>query len=298
MLCVKGDKDILKSSSYFFEPKMDGTRCIAEVYENVKLFNRRGKNITKRYPFISKELKSFRGFVFDGEIVCYNENGLPDFYLLQKREIDNPIMIEIRSKTIPATYVIFDVIEKNNFPIIEKSIEERKEFLKDLEDEHLETIFYTDNGMKLWEEIEKRGIEGVIAKEKGSKYYPGERRKEWLKIKNLKIIDAVIVGYISRKREISSVAIALYKGKDLFYVGKVSGFDTETMNYMLKNFKRETKPPVVNPEMAPPDMVWAAPSIVAEIKYLEKTSNELRMPSFVRIREDKNAEDCKFEQIE
>ncbi len=87
MLCEKGMEGVLDEKGYVFEPKMDGTRCIAEVYEDVRLINRRGRDISRRYPLIVKELgKITHNCVLDGEIVCFNEEGVPDFNLLQKRE--------------------------------------------------------------------------------------------------------------------------------------------------------------------------------------------------------------------
>lgn len=302
MLCKKGSINLLDSNNYIFEPKLDGTRCIAEINEKVKLYNRRGKNIRKRYPFICEELKKYKGFVFDGEIICYNKEGIPDFYLLQKREhVESDFIIEMRAKLIPAIYVIFDILEENGRSFINAPIEERKEKLDEIfkESKHLELIFYTENGHGLWEEIKKRKMEGIIAKEKGSRYYPGERRREWLKIKNLKSIDVVVAGYTAEKREISSLAMALYRDGKLFYVGKVgTGFDEYIMETLLKKMKKVDNPSVTNFEKAPPNVIWVRPEIVIEVEYLELTKDfELRSPSFKRIRDDKLPEECKYEQL-
>ncbi len=301
MLCKKGNKELLKSKNYIFEPKLDGTRCIAEINNEVNLFNRRQKNIRRRYPEICNEMKKYRNMIFDGEIVCYNKKGIPDFYLLQKREhIDSDFLIEIRAKLFPATYVIFDLLEMNGKSLIEKSIEERKEILEDVieKGENLETIFYTENGQKLWKEIERRNMEGVIAKKKGSKYYPGERRTEWLKIKNLKSVDVVIVGYTQEKREISSLGMGLYDDSKLIYIGKVgTGFEEDIMQKLFNEFE-ESEPPVINPEKAPENMRWVKPKIAAEIEYLEVTKDlELRSPSFKRLRYDKPLNECNIGQL-
>lgn len=303
MLCQKGNESILDSNAYIFEPKLDGTRCIAEVNGEIKLFNRRNRNISRRYPFICEELEKYGNVVFDGEIVCYNGEGKPDFYLLQKREhVDSDLIIEIRAKLIPATYVIFDILEMDDKPLVEKPLEERKGILNEIfkKSEHLELIFMTKNGKKLWEEIRKRNMEGVIAKEMGSKYYPGERRHEWLKIKNVKSIDVIIVGYTREKREISALGMGLYKEKEIYYIGKVgTGFDEEIIRYLLKNFKETKDAYAANAEKAPSNMIWVKPEMVAEVEYIEMTKDmELRSPSFKRLRNDKKPEECTFEQIE
>ena len=301
MLAVKGDESVLDSNKHIFEPKLDGTRCIAEIGKSVRLFNRRRKNITKRYPEIVSELKNFENVVLDGEIVCYN-NGKPDFYRLQQREhIDNDFIIEIRAKLMPATYVVFDILEWNGKEMIKKPLMKRKEILEEIwnNGKHLELIFYTEKGKKLWESIKKIELEGVMAKEKNSFYYPGERREEWIKVKNVKSIDVVIVGYTSLKREISSLGMGLYDDGNLIYVGKVgTGFDEKTMELLKKMLKETSKPCVKNYEDAPANMIWVKPEVVAEIEYLEKTErNELRSPSFKRLRNDKEARDCHISQL-
>ena len=302
MLCKKSTTDLLEDKNYIFEPKLDGTRCIAEIGEKVDLFNRRCKNIRRRYPEICRELERYRGFVFDGEIICYNEKGLPDFYLLQKREhIDSDFMIDIRARMFPATYVIFDVLEIKGKSLIEEPIEERKKILEDMVEKtrHVEPIFFTLEGRKLWEEILKRNMEGVIAKRKGSRYYPGQRREEWLKIKNLKSVDVILVGYTHEKREISSLAMALLDNKSLVYVGRVgTGFDADIMNRLLSMFKKVEKPPVVNPDKAPDNIIWVKPEVVAEVEFLEVTREmELRAPSFRGIRLDKPLRECTIDQL-
>lgn len=301
MLAVKGDESVLDSNKHIFEPKLDGTRCIAEIGKSVRLFNRRQKNITKRYPEIVSELKNFENVVLDGEIVCYN-NGKPDFYRLQQREhIDNDFIIEIRAKLMPATYVVFDILEWNGKEMIKKPLMKRKEILEEIwnNGKHLELIFYTEKGKKLWESIKKIELEGVMAKEKNSFYYPGERREEWIKVKNVKSIDVVIVGYTSLKREISSLGMGLYDDGNLIYVGKVgTGFDEKTMELLKKMLKEVDKPCVKNYEDAPANMIWVKPEVVAEIEYLEKTErNELRSPSFKRLKNDKEARDCHISQL-
>jgi len=301
MLAVKGETTILESEEHIFEPKLDGTRCIAEIGDEVRLFNRREKNITARYPEIVEELKNFEKCILDGEIICYN-NGKPDFYRLQKREhIDSPFLIELRAKIMPATYVIFDVLERNEKELIKMPLVKRKEILSDvlIEGKHVEGIFYTEHGKKLWKTIRDLDIEGVMAKEKESFYYPGERRREWVKIKNTKSIDVVIVGYTSMRREISSLGMGLYDGDNLVYVGKTgTGFDEEIMHILKKKFSKRKKPCVANFQAAPPDMIWVEPEIVAEVEYLEVTDRkELRSPSFKRLRMDKKPEECTIEQL-
>lgn len=306
MLCQKGTNEILKEEDYIFEPKLDGTRCIAYISEeNVKLINRRNRDISKRYPFIVKELRKINhDCILDGEIVCYNKNNVPDFNLIQKREqIDSDIMIEARAVMIPATYVIFDILEIDGKDLLSIPLIERKKILDEVirDDKHIQKIFYTTKGEKLWNEIKKRNMEGVIAKKMNSKYYPDERRWYWIKLKNLKTIDVIIVGYISEKRKISSLGMGLYKGDDLFYIGNVgTGFTDFMIERLSKKFEelKVDEPTVINHEKAPKEMIWVKPELVGIIEYLEMTKSlELRAPAFKGLRTDKSLKECNFDQL-
>lgn len=304
MLCKNGNLDILDSDEYYFEPKLDGTRALlVKRGKAIKLINRRNRDITYRYPEfknISKFIK-IKECILDGEIICYNKKGLPDFNLLQRREqLDNPFEIELRSIDFPATYVAFDILNKNGKDLSTQPIEKRKKLLSKLiiENKNLQIIFYTEKGKKLWEKITSLNLEGVIAKKKGSLYYKGKRTDIWLKIKYLKTADCVIVGYTTEKRVISALALAVYKSKRLLYIGKVgTGFSQQFLIELYKKLKRikTTKRIVTNPQS---NIIWVLPKYVCTVKYLDLTScYELRAPSFKKLRDDKLPTECTFEQF-
>ena len=305
MLCKIGSKGDLKRKDYIFEPKLDGTRAICYFSKRrIDFVNRRFKNITYRYPEIVEELKKClkaQQAVLDGEIIVYDEQGLPDFNLLQKREqIEKPWIIRLRSQQIPATYVVFDILEKNNKSLINLPLWERKKILEKIikPNKRVEIIFYTINGQRLWKAVIKKNLEGVVAKPKNSFYFPNQRIA-WLKIKYLKTVDCIIVGYTQEKRIISSLALALYRNNDLIYIGRVgTGFASDFLKNLyalIKKKKLEVKKTLVaNPPKV--KIHWLKPELVAEIEYLELTTgNELRAPSFKRLRIDKPPKDCLWE---
>jgi len=236
------------------------------------------------------------------------KKGVPDFNLLQKREqIDSDLMIEGRAKGIPATYVVFDILARGEEDLSKKPLSERKKILDESvqDGEHIVKIGYEGDGRKLWDEMRKKGMEGVIAKRRESVYYPGKRKGDWLKLKNLKTIDVVLVGYTTEKREISALGMALYRDAELVYIGSVGTGFTENLIKMLKREIKDLelktdKAPVVNPEkvLKPKGMKWIKPHLVAEIQYLEMTGGgELRAPSFKGLRWDKPVEECSFDQL-
>ncbi|MEM5790817.1 MAG: RNA ligase family protein, partial [Candidatus Aenigmatarchaeota archaeon] len=192
------------SKDWIFEVKFDGTRTIAYVdleKNYVRFLNRRGIFFEKRYPEIIEDLINHvdaKKIIVDGEI-CIFEKGKPDFYKLAEREqVDNKFRIELLSKMMPATFIIFDILYLNGNDLIDLPLMKRKEILKKFVDESekiLLSSWIEENGIKFFKEIKKKDLEGIVAKKKDSKYEIGKRSKNWLKIKVLKTLDCIVLGY-------------------------------------------------------------------------------------------------------
>jgi bifunctional non-homologous end joining protein LigD len=298
MLAFQGSKSDLARPGFIFEPKLDGTRALCyKDGAHLRFVNRRDHEMTPRYPeFDFAGLIDARSCVLDGEVVVFDGQGNPSFLLLQKREHAAPGMYHLRSSQHPATYVVFDMLEIDGRDLTGLPLSERKRLLDATvrEDAHLRKIVYTPDGQRLWDLIYQKGIEGVMAKSVDGTYEEGRRSLSWLKIKTIVTIDCVIVGYTHERRAISSLALGIYVGKDLRFIGRVgTGF---TDDFLVKLRERldgigVPDPSVVNPPEG--ETEWVRPEIVCEVEYLELTSNyHLRAPSFRRLREDKLPEEC------
>ena len=151
-------------------------------------------------------------------------------------------------------------------------------------------------GKAFFKEIEKGNLEGMIAKRTDSRYYIGKRTSEWLKIKNVKSDEAVIVGYTAPKGSrfgFGSLLLAQYVNGELVYIGNVgTGFNYETLKQLSQRMQRmqvETTP-LDHPVKPPPATTWIRPDLVCTIKFTEKTSEGLiRHPVFMGLRRDKQA---------
>ena len=304
MLARPAGKEALEKHGFIYEPKLDGTRAVCYVEEGViRLVNRRGRDITYRYPefSFSPQVKAASA-VLDGEVVVYNAAGNPDFHLLQRREqASQRAVAEIRSKQLPATYAVFDILELGGKAPTGLPLKDRKRILDSavVDGGRIQKTFYTENGPGLWEQVESRKLEGVIAKDLESAYYPGARTTAWLKIKYLKTIDAVIVGYTSEKRIISALALAAYYRGKLRYIGRTvgRGFTEDFLKELHKKLSAtETGKPAVSYKGAK-EIHWVKPRMVCEVTYLELTKDLImRAPVFLRMREDKTPEECVLEE--
>jgi len=292
MLASLGNKEDSNRPNMYFEPKLDGYRALCYVTKNsFTLYSRNGLNITAKYPelAIRNNIQATQ-CILDGEIVVYNNEGVPEFSLLQNH-------------TYEVTYVVFDILEKNNTILLHKPLSERKKILENTikPSEYIETTAYTQNGPLLLEKMKKLGFEGVMAKKIQSHYYPGKRVKTWLKIKFTKTIDAVIIGYTQQKRNLSSLALGVYDtNKNLVYIGKVgTGFSEKKLRDLytiLSPLKRKTKP--IKQDIKDKSIIWVQPKKVCEVKFNEVTKDlKLRAPVFVTLRFDKPAKECSIKQL-
>ena len=303
MLAAMGTKDDLEREGYIYEPKLDGTRALCYANSTMKFINRRGHELTERYPeFSFRDQIKARTCVLDGELIVYDNRGNPSFHLLQKREQSKPSMAKILSIQHPATYVVFDILELEGKELISTRLDERKKIMHSVlrDGHHMQSIAFTKDGKKLWSVVEQRKLEGVMAKRSNSYYEPGKRSDAWLKIKALKTVDCVLLGYTSEIRTISALALGLYFGDELRYVGRVgTGFTEkylEDLRPVLDGMLAE-KPPVASFPREPV-ITWVRPELIAEVEILELTRDKhLRAPSFRRLRNDKDVEDCVIEQL-
>jgi len=301
MLARIGTKTDLSKKGYIYEPKLDGIRAICYKNKRIKLLNRKGRNLDSHYPeldFIQNiDAKSC---ILDGEIVIYDKNGVPNFNLIQKRDhLENKALIELRSKEHPATYVVFDILMKNGKSLLNLPLLERKKILDETvkDGQCIQKIVFGTNGKKLWKEVTKLKMEGVMAKNASGHYFPNTRVFQWLKIKHLKTIDCVIIGFTQKKRVISALALGVYIKGRLTYIGKVgTGFTytfLEELHTKLSKIIRKTAP-VAYKGREP--IIWVQPKLVCAIRYLELSDDtKLRAPAFIGLREDKTTKECTLE---
>jgi len=308
MLAVPGNA--FNSKDWIFEPKIDGTRCIAHLFDDIELQNRRLIQINYRYPELVKALKnsvntSDRGIVLDGEIAMFSEN-VPNFNALAQREHQTQKMrIDYLSKTMPANYLVFDILFAHGNNVMDIRLEERKKLLNEvLEEGDLITImdYVPEIGTSYFQAALKMGVEGIMAKRKNSTYQPGARSPSWVKIKKNLTADLVVGGYIPgkghRQRYFGSLLIGAYESNNLIYLGRVgSGFSDQELDEIRKRLTPiEHSPFADHPQFT--KVTWVKPELVAEVSVLEVTAHgHLRAPVFHRIREDKTPQECGIDQM-
>ncbi len=292
---------------WIFEVKWDGFRAIAYIDEELSIKSRNENELKHNFPELAELTQLANGLVVDGEIVVMRE-GKPDFQsLLERGQAVSAGEIQRQAKRAPVVYIVFDVLEKDNKPLIRLPLMERKKILKDSLREGsyvLLSDFIEEKGEAYYQLALEKGLEGVMAKKKDSPYEEGLRTGSWLKIKKLKTCDCVIFGYTkgeqSREKTFGALILGLYdkNGKPV-YVGKVgTGFTEEMLGVLSGKFEKlKTELAPFKPESG--DMVtWLEPKMVCEVAYQVVTRDmRLRMPRFKSLREDKSPAECTLDQL-
>jgi bifunctional non-homologous end joining protein LigD len=201
---------------------------------------------------------------------------------------------------------------------------ERKEILARVCQDVTDPVRYSgglgSDAQSLLSEVKRRGLEGLIGKQRDSVYEPGRRSGAWIKIKCLNEQEFVIGGYTppgGSRKHFGAILVGYYETKNtaqgsrttpkkrLLFAGKVgTGFTSKSLAVLHKKFRAEERKDCpfadlpskqggqwvqgITPSMMK-QMHWINPVFVAQIKFAEWTRDgKLRQPVFLGLREDKN----------
>ncbi len=304
---------------FIFEPKWDGVRTLAVCSDETRLLSRKGRDVTDTYPEagrLHQQLVALQAIV-DGEIVALKD-GIPSFELLQSRiNLQNKHDIERATKSLPVTFIAFDLLYLDGRSVIEQPIEKRKEMLESLvvPSRHIQVSpSIRAEGRSLSAEVEARHMEGIVAKRLGSPYRPGKRTKEWLKIKVTHEADVVVGGWSrgegTRADSFGALLVGAYEGEVLRFLGAVgTGFSHKAIAEimpLLLDLETDSRPFGEDPTGTIPSGFgkplraphWVDPVLVATVEYRELTaSGRLRAPAFKGFRVDKTPEQCLYSEL-
>jgi bifunctional non-homologous end joining protein LigD len=278
-------------SGWEYEEKYDGFRILAyKEGKKVTLMSRNAKDRTSSYPTVGTAVAKLpdRTLLLDGEVVAFDAKGVSRFQLLQQGEVR------------PA-FAAFDCLYRNGRDLRGKPLTARRIELQAAINNPSDSIILArqlaKDGIAAYRMARRKGLEGIIAKDKASTYEEGRSRK-WLKVKAHQEEEFVIGGFTAprgSREHIGALLLGAYRGKNLNFVGKVgSGFSRQVLASLAKAFE-----PVVrkhSPFVDPPGekgMTWLQPRLIAQIAFEEWTHDfKLRQPVFLGLRDDKKPPDC------
>lgn len=295
---------------WLYEIKWDGFRSISYLQnQDVDIRSRNNKKFNEKFYPLREALATWNvRAVVDGEIIVLNEKGYPDFNALQtwRSEADGQLV-----------YYLFDLLWLEGYDLMNVPLRHRRDILSQIVPSG-SAIRFSDSfdvsGKDLLELAGEMGLEGILAKKTDSLYQPGQRTRDWLKIKTIKQQEVIIGGYTRNENSsklFSALLLGIYEDGKFVFVGPVgTGFTNQLQKDILAKLEPlktskcpfseipdYNKPSRFRPNPPKAEVTWVRPDLVAEVNYRTLASDgTFRHPSFKGLREDKQPHQVSWEE--
>lgn len=324
-MLAKLTAEIPRGEGWLYEPKWDGFRALVFRDGNdMAIVSRDGRTLDRYFPELPDPMRACfpERCVVDGEIVLATDGSL-DFDALQLRLHPAESRVKLLASSHPASYIAFDLLALDDRNLMNEPVEERRALLEGMLPEgstevvpERRQIVLTpqtedpEEGTLWFEGLESLGLDGIIAKRRGTPYAPGKRTM--VKVKHQRTADCVVGGYRLNKTQdgIGSLLLGLYDDDGvLHYVGHTSSFKAAERRALLERLKPFAGEGGFGAGRSPggPSR-WNAgrttewfplrPELVCEVAFDYMQSERFRhAATFLRWRDDKPAGSCTFDQI-
>ncbi|MDH4168300.1 MAG: non-homologous end-joining DNA ligase [Acidimicrobiia bacterium] len=310
MKAVLGELPV--GDEWVYELKWDGMRVLAHVVDGqVRLRSGNEIDVTHRFPELEglADVVGDRPVVFDGEVVAVDDRRRPSFSQLQHRmHVGDRVEAVRRAAEVPVGYQIFDLLHFDGHDVMPLALRDRRHLLEELVAPgpawRLTDQF--DDGVALLDHAARHGLEGLVAKQRGSRYVPGARSRSWCKVKIRLEQDFVVAGTTEgtggRASTFGALLLGYWFEGGLRFAGRVgTGFgqaELERLSGLLAPLRTAVDP--FTPRLGAADARGAAfvdPRIVVQVAYAEwSPDGRLRHPTYLGQRHDVDAADVGVER--
>ncbi len=273
--------------NWTYEEKFDGIRCIVVSRNgNINLYSRNKNKLNLKFPSLLEPFKKQRvkNFIIDGEIVAF-EGKITSFSKLQ----------QVKKERVSVYFYAFDLLYYDKYSLKDLELIDRKKLLKQkfrFSSKFRYTPHISEKGIAFYKKACRKGLEGIIAKKKDSKYL-SKRTRNWLKFKCSNRQEFVIIGYTDPQKSrigFGALLIGFYDKGKLKFAGKVgTGYDFEFLKSFSNKLKKiETKKKLISEKIPLKNIHFVRDKYVCEIAFSEWTRDlKLRHPRFIALRFDK-----------
>jgi bifunctional non-homologous end joining protein LigD len=285
--------------AWLFELKWDGYRVEAVVRDGqARIWTRNRVDAATYFPDLAGRADWIEAdeAIVDGEVVALDDEGRPSFSLLQdrtglrgleaatrRRSADAPHLSAEERARIPLAYMAFDLLHHDGRSLLDVPLESRKRVLRRILRPHSMVRYAShvaEEGETFVKVAAERGLEGIVAKRRDSRYQPGRRTRDWLKVKLRREQELVVVGWLPGRgthKDLGSLIVAVNEDGRLRHAGQVgSGIDAKTRRALLaamEPIRRDTSP--LDPKPRLPEAYWVEPKIVIRAEFAEWTTDKL-----------------------
>jgi bifunctional non-homologous end joining protein LigD len=286
-----------------YEVKWDGMRVLADITEGrVRLTSRTGNDVTAAFLELERLGLHHRDVLLDGEVVVLR-GGVPSFAALADRmHVRDPVRSRALARSAPATFIVFDVLRLYGVDLTARPWQERREALERLGGSgpawQLSPAY--DDRDALLAATREQGLEGVVAKRRTSRYAPGARNGDWVKLAHRRSASCLVGGWrpeTNASGRIGALLIGVWDTRAdgdrvLRYAGRVgsglSGDAEQALRRLLGPLELPGQPfAEPPPRVDASGAVWVRPRVVVEVHHKGHTEGgRLREPVFRGIRDD------------
>lgn len=316
MLATPADPDLglpTDGARWAYEVKWDGMRVLADLSDGVvRLWSRTGREITAAFPELIEIGRAHPDVLLDGEIVVL-ARGVPSFAALADRmHVTDPDRARVRGARAPATLIAFDALRMSGVDLTARAWQERRGLLERLPASgscwQLSPVY--EDVEVLLEATREQGLEGVVAKRRGSPYRPGTRSGDWQKLAHRRVQSVVVGGWrpeVNRSAQIGALLIGIWAPvvdgpARLRFAGRMgSGLGARAAQEQLRGLLTPLHRPDSPFQEAVPTAdargaTWVEPRVVVDVRHLGRTeAGRLRQPVFRGIRADLYPADVRYE---
>jgi DNA ligase-1 len=289
-----------------FEYKLDGARIQAhKVDDEVRVYSRALRDVTVAVPEVVTVVRAMpaRNLVLDGEAIALRPDGTPLPFQETMRRFGRKLDVDAFKETLPITPVFFDALYLDGDPLVDEPLARRVSLLAEqAADANLVPRLLTaslDEAASFAQRALAAGHEGVMAKTVDGTYAAGRRGATWLKVKQARTLDLVVLaaewGNGRRRGTLSNLHLG---ARDPVHGGFVmlgktfKGLTDEMLAWQTKKF--------LELEIGRDDYtVYVRPEVVVEIAFNDVQTSPhypggvaLRFARVKRYRSDKRAADA------
>jgi DNA ligase 1 len=286
------------------EYKLDGARIQAHKSGGeIVIYSRAMNDVTAAIPEVVEAVRQIpaHDLILDGETLSLDANGRPQPFQVSMRRFGRKLDVEALRKELPMQPFWFDLLYLNGQPVIDDIQAERVRELRRLSQDcvPMRVAGTAEEANSFLKEAIERGHEGIMAKARDAIYAAGARGQSWLKIKQARTLDLVILaaewGNGRRQGWLSNLHLGARdteKGGFAMLGKTFKGLTDEMLRWQTEEFQKIA----LGRDRY---TVYLEPKIVAEIAFNEiqvspryQSGLALRFARVKRYRPDKSAADA------
>jgi DNA ligase 1 len=289
-----------------FEYKLDGARVqVHKIDEEVKVYSRNLRDVTAAVPEVVTVARAMpaREIVLDGEVIAIRADGTPHPFQITMRRFGRKLDVDRLKLELPLTPFFFDVLYLDGQPVVDEPLAQRLTLMNEqvIASNMVPRLVTADRSDAAAFAVQAlaAGHEGVMAKALDGGYQAGRRGQTWLKVKQARTLDLVILaaewGSGRRKGTLSNLHLGARDSDQGGFVmlGKTfKGLTDEMLAWQTQKF--------LEIEIARDAYtVYVRPEVVAEIAFNEIQASTqypgglaLRFARVKRYRGDKTASEA------